>query len=205
MAPPAAAPPRASRLALAFWNGQRCRNRPLSPNLCNCHKPRLLGPGGPDPSGSVQRALRPGPGCAALAPQGAGNHPLPRSRSSFWTMRLIPPCVYTGPRVDEQPFPPEVPPLKRPNPPFRDDEPALYRVRIRGSLSSSFSDWLRDPQVEVVREGDGSIVTTLTGTAADQAALHGLLTSLRDLGVPLLSVERLEKGTGRQARPRGAS
>jgi hypothetical protein len=58
-------------------------------------------------------------------------------------------------------------------------------------------DWLRDPQVEIVREGDGSIITTLTGTVADQAALHGLLTSLRDLGVPLLSVERLEKGAGR--------
>jgi hypothetical protein len=87
--------------------------------------------------------------------------------------------------------------LKRPNPPFRDDEPALYRVRIRGGLSASFSDWLRDAEVKVVRDGDGSIVTTLTGTVADQAALHGLLTSLRDLGVPLLSVERLEKGTRR--------
>jgi hypothetical protein len=56
---------------------------------------------------------------------------------------------------------------------------------------------LRDPQVEVVPEGDGSIVTTLTGTVADQAALDGLLTSLRDLGVPLLSVKRLDTGAGR--------
>jgi hypothetical protein len=56
---------------------------------------------------------------------------------------------------------------------------------------------LRDPQVEVVREEDGAIVTTLTGTVADQAALHGLLSSIRNLGVPLLSVERLETGAGR--------
>lgn len=88
-------------------------------------------------------------------------------------------------------------PLKKSSPRLRDDELARYRIRIRGGPSSSFLDWLRDPQVEIVREGDGSIITTLTGTVADQAALHGLLTSLRDLGVPLLSVERLEKGTRR--------
>jgi hypothetical protein len=68
------------------------------------------------------------------------------------------------------------------------DERADYQIRVKGDLDQRWSDWFDGftltPQV------DGA--TLLTGPVADQAALHGLLGKIRDLSLPLLSVERLE-------------
>lgn len=64
------------------------------------------------------------------------------------------------------------------------DQPAIYRIRIRGELDEDWSDWLDDAVV-----GTDRGVTTLNGTVADQPALHGLLAKIRDLGLPLISVE----------------
>jgi len=69
-------------------------------------------------------------------------------------------------------------------------EPGLYEIRIKGHLASRWADWFEG--LTITLEEDG--VTLLTGPVVDQAALHGLLRKVRDLGVPLLSVNRVEPG-----------
>ncbi|MFC1975890.1 hypothetical protein ACFLXQ_05790 [Chloroflexota bacterium] len=66
---------------------------------------------------------------------------------------------------------------------FRLDQPATYRVEIEGKLCERCAGWFDDMDI-VVRSGDdGSTITTLTGIVSDQAALHGLLGSVKDLGL----------------------
>ena len=68
------------------------------------------------------------------------------------------------------------------------DRKATYRIRIQGSLSRSWADYLGGLDIEVNRESAWPI-TTLSGPVQDQAALLGVLNSLYDLGFPLLNVE----------------
>jgi hypothetical protein len=68
--------------------------------------------------------------------------------------------------------------------------PARYQIRLQGKISADWSDWLSD--LHVTAEGHSSdAVTTLIGTVKDQAALFGLLSFIRDLGVALISVTYL--------------
>ena len=69
-------------------------------------------------------------------------------------------------------------------------QPTIYEIRIEGRLDPSWGDWF--PGLAVTPEESGD--TLLTGPVADQAALHGLLRRVRDLGVPLLSINRVEPG-----------
>ena len=62
-----------------------------------------------------------------------------------------------------------------------------YRIKLKGHLDPKWSDWFEDMAIST--EGDKTI---LTGSLADQAALHGLLIRIRDLNLTLLSVERIE-------------
>jgi hypothetical protein len=66
-------------------------------------------------------------------------------------------------------------------------EPARYELRVQGVLDPGWSGWFEGLQVS----SDGR-ETTIAGPVADQAALHGLLTKVRDLGLELLSVRRLD-------------
>jgi hypothetical protein len=66
-------------------------------------------------------------------------------------------------------------------------EPELYQIRLKGHLDDRWAAWFGD--LTVTREDTGE--TLLTGPVVDQAALHGLLRKVRDLGMPLLSVTRL--------------
>jgi hypothetical protein len=66
------------------------------------------------------------------------------------------------------------------------DQPAAYRLRLQGRVSADWSDWLTNTAVNF--EGDQTVVT---GVVRDQAALFGLLSFVRDLGVPLCLVEFL--------------
>lgn len=66
--------------------------------------------------------------------------------------------------------------------------PATCLIRVRGGLSSDWSDRLSGMRITVVHAGRHT-VTELSGRLADQAALHGVLTALYELGLPLLTVE----------------
>jgi hypothetical protein len=72
------------------------------------------------------------------------------------------------------------------------DQPATYQIKVPGYLDESWSDWAGGMTITVKNEGDGPPVTTLTGVVADQAALQGLLRRLYSLGLPLISVNRVE-------------
>jgi hypothetical protein len=66
----------------------------------------------------------------------------------------------------------------------------VYEIRIAGHLGPQWADWFA--VLTITREANGD--TLLTGPLADQAALHGVLRKVRDLGLPLLSVMRLQPG-----------
>lgn len=69
-------------------------------------------------------------------------------------------------------------------------QPGLYEIRIKGQLDDRWANWFGGLTITLEENGD----TLLTGPVADQAALYGLLRKVRDLGLPLLSVNRLEPG-----------
>ncbi len=66
----------------------------------------------------------------------------------------------------------------------------VYQLRLKGHLSQEWTDWFDGYDLILEENGD----TLLTGPVADQAALHGLLKKVRDLGMPLVSVNRVEPG-----------
>lgn len=70
--------------------------------------------------------------------------------------------------------------------PFRTDQagPVTYEIRIKGHLDQQWSEWFDGLAITLEENGD----TLLTGPVVDQAALYGLLKKVRDLGMPLLSV-----------------
>ena len=67
-------------------------------------------------------------------------------------------------------------------------EPSIYHIRVKGILDEKWSDWF-DGFAITPQADDESL---LVGPVPDQAALHGLLGKVRDLGLPLLSVKRVE-------------
>lgn len=69
----------------------------------------------------------------------------------------------------------------------RRDEAAFYEIRVQGLLDESWSEWLGGLDVRPHDSGE----TVLTGPIRDQAALHGLLNKIRDLGLPLLGLEKV--------------
>lgn len=67
-------------------------------------------------------------------------------------------------------------------------EPMVYQIRIKGHLGPRWADWFGGMAIKL--EDNGEML--LTGPVEDQAALHGLLKKVRDLGVPLISAIRVE-------------
>ncbi len=72
------------------------------------------------------------------------------------------------------------------------DQPKFYRIRIAGHLGPQWTDWFAGMTITLEEDGN----TLLTGVLVDQAALHGLLKKVRDLGLPLISVNSVEPGRG---------
>lgn len=70
------------------------------------------------------------------------------------------------------------------------DGPTFYWIRLKGHLGRQRMDWFEG--LTIMLEQDGT--TLLTGPLVDQAALHGILRRIRDLGMPLLSVISNETG-----------
>jgi hypothetical protein len=70
------------------------------------------------------------------------------------------------------------------------DDSGLYEIRLKGHLDNRWADWFEGLTITLEDQGD----TLLTGLVVDQAALHGLLKRVRDLGMPLLSVNFVNPG-----------
>jgi hypothetical protein len=68
------------------------------------------------------------------------------------------------------------------------DRPMVYQIRIKGHLGPRWADWFGGMTITLEQGGE----TLLTGPVVDQAALHGLLRKVRDLGMPLISAIRVE-------------
>jgi hypothetical protein len=77
----------------------------------------------------------------------------------------------------------------------RSPEPGRYEIRLQGHLPDRWAAWFDG--MSLTTEGDGT--TVVSGPIVDQAALHGLLTRVRDTGLALVSVTRV--GPGRPAAP----
>lgn len=76
----------------------------------------------------------------------------------------------------------------RPEPQPDSNQPMVYQIRVQSHLGSDWTDWFDGLAITCEENGD----TLLTGPVVDQAALYGLLKKIRDLGMPLVSVNRLE-------------
>jgi hypothetical protein len=70
------------------------------------------------------------------------------------------------------------------------NQPTIYQIRIKGHLGQQWAGWFEGLTITLEENGD----TLLTGPVVDQPALYGLLKKVRDLGIPLLTVHRLESG-----------
>ncbi len=68
------------------------------------------------------------------------------------------------------------------------NSPIVYEIRVKGHLDSQWADWFESLSITLEENGD----TVLTGSLVDQAALHGVLKKVRDLGLPLVSVNRVQ-------------
>jgi hypothetical protein len=79
--------------------------------------------------------------------------------------------------------------MKRKNRGITVDQPIECEIEVQGRLEEHWSRWFDDMDIGVRRRADGPTVTVISGTVADQAALHGLLNRIRDLGIPLLAVK----------------
>ena len=76
------------------------------------------------------------------------------------------------------------------NPSADPDQPMIYQIRLKGHLGQQWAASFEGLTLTLEENGD----TLLTGPVTDQAALHGLLRKVRDLGLLLLSVNRVEPG-----------
>ncbi len=79
----------------------------------------------------------------------------------------------------------------------RSSEAGHYAIRLRGHLASRWEAWFDG--LTLTCEGDGT--TVITGPVVDQAALHGLLAKVRDIGLPLISVDQVASLDAQQVDP----
>jgi hypothetical protein len=75
------------------------------------------------------------------------------------------------------------------------DQVKIFQIRIRGHLSQQWTDWFEG--LTITLEEDGN--TLVSGPVVDQSALHGILKKIRDLGMPLLSVNPVDAGQATNA------
>lgn len=71
-------------------------------------------------------------------------------------------------------------------------QPMIYQIRIKGHLGRQWADRFEELSITLVDDG----TTLLTGPVVDQAELHGILRKIRDLGIPLLSVNITNNTSG---------
>jgi hypothetical protein len=76
------------------------------------------------------------------------------------------------------------------NPETDADHAAVYHISVKGHLDPQWASWFDEMTITLDEDGE----TLLSGMVADQSALHGLLRKVRDLGMPLISVKRIDPG-----------
>lgn len=76
---------------------------------------------------------------------------------------------------------------KQINPKTDPNQPGFYQIRLKGQLDSQWTEWFEGMSITLEEDGN----TLLTGPVIDQAALHGLLKKIRDLGLTLVSVNQV--------------
>ena len=64
----------------------------------------------------------------------------------------------------------------------------MYEIRVKGHIEQNWSSWFEELAIKTGFAEDGTLVTTFTGQLVDQAALHGALAKIRDINMPLMSV-----------------
>ena len=74
------------------------------------------------------------------------------------------------------------------NPKSEPGQPVIYQIRVKGHLGCQWTEWFGGMTITLEDNGE----TLLTGPLVDQAAVHGLLKKVRDLGLPLISVIQIE-------------
>jgi len=67
-------------------------------------------------------------------------------------------------------------------------KPGQYKIRVKGHLEARWATWFDG--LSLIQESDGT--TVIHGSVADQCALHGLLSKVRDLGLPLIAVTQVD-------------
>lgn len=102
-------------------------------------------------------------------------------------MRILPQAGYLLSMEKRHPTPPQTLSL---------DQPATYHIQVVGRLQAGWSEHFGGLEITTETVENGPSITHLEGVVADQAGLHGLLRSIRDLGLPLLRVEciNVERG-----------
>jgi hypothetical protein len=85
-----------------------------------------------------------------------------------------------------------------PNPKTDSNVPVAYQIRLKGQLGGEWTEWFDGLTITLNESGE----TLITGMTFDQAALHGVLKKVRDLGLPLLSVNpiRPEQADGQAGK-----
>jgi hypothetical protein len=75
----------------------------------------------------------------------------------------------------------------------------IFQIKVRGVLDESWSSWFNELQI-CVEEENGTVVTVIHGDVPDQPALFGILDRIRDLNLPLISVEQCDRSGDFDAR-----
>ena len=84
--------------------------------------------------------------------------------------------------------------MSKPPPSTDHHLPGWYEIRLKGHLNARWAAWFDG--LSVAHKDDGT--TVLAGPVADQAALHGLLQKVRDLGLPLIAVVQVDSTTNKE-------
>jgi hypothetical protein len=79
--------------------------------------------------------------------------------------------------------------------------PASYRIQVVGHLNIEKATWFEGLALANDYDAAGNPVTIIRGEVADQAMLHALLTTIRDLGLPLVAVNRIESPAQDSEKP----
>jgi hypothetical protein len=69
---------------------------------------------------------------------------------------------------------------------------ANYEIRVGGHLDLRWVDWFEGMEITTGFDQNGSPISVISGNIVDQAALHGILIKIRDIGIPIISVNRVE-------------